>query len=217
MSKDYYSILGVPRTASQEEIKRAYKKLAKQHHPDVNKNAEATERFKEINEAASVLGNEEKRRQYDATGHEAFTQAGRGGFNPNDFSGFHGVDIDDIFEMFTGGMFGGRPRQRHARGDDLRYDVTLTLEEVAKGVTREVRARKHARCGTCDGKGGKDRVVILTAKTAAGTSATRNAPRSGCSRAQDRAAHAAVPARRSATRAARATAPASPSRRSASR
>ena len=112
---DYYSLLGVDRNASREEIKKAYKRLAKKYHPDLNKdNPEAAEKFKQISEAASVLGDDEKRRQYDAMGHDAYTSAGRsGGFNQDfsgfDFSGFQsgrGFDFDSIFEMFTGGGFG---------------------------------------------------------------------------------------------------------------
>ncbi len=179
MPKDYYEILGVSRSATQEEIKKAYKRLAKKYHPDVSKEADASDRFKEVNEAAAVLGNEEKRRTYDQAGHEAFTQAGRGGVNPNDFQGggFNGVDIDDIFEMFTGGAFGGshgRRARRPARGDDLRYDVELSLEDAASGITRTVRVRKHAPCDTCDGKGGKD---VRTCTTCHGAGYVRQAQR----------------------------------------
>ncbi len=179
MAKDYYATLGVAKSASQEEIKKAYKKLAKQYHPDINKEKGSDEKFKEINEAVSVLGNDEKRRQYDQAGHSAYTQSGSSGFNPNDFRGgggfSGGFDVDDIFEMFTGGGFGGgRGRQRQTRGDDLRYDVTITLEEAASGVTRETRVRKHAPCATCKGKGGKD---VKTCSTCHGSGSVRQAQR----------------------------------------
>lgn len=156
MARDYYEILGVPKGASRDEIKKAYKKLAKQYHPDLNKDdPKAAEKFKELSEAASVLGDEERRKQYDQMGHAAFEQAGRGqGFSGFDFSDFQqgfGFDFGDIFEMFTGGS--GRTRQR--RGDDLRYDIEITLEEAADGVERTLKLRKHVPCQECHGQGGQ--------------------------------------------------------------
>jgi len=160
MAKDYYKTLGVDKNASRDEIKSAYKRLAKKHHPDLNKDdSSAAEKFKEINEAAAVLGDEEKRQQYDSMGHDAFEHAGRGGgfnqdFSGFDFSGFQqgGFDFDSIFDMFTGGFSGGR---RTRRGDDLRYDVTLTLEEAAEGVAQRISLRKLVVCTSCAGAGGK--------------------------------------------------------------
>ena len=111
--KDYYEILGVSKDASREEIKKAYKKLAKKYHPDLNKEEGSAEKFKEINEAASILGNDQKRQQYDQFGSESF-KAGGGpggaGFGGFDFSGFGSggsFDFEDIFESFFGGGFGG--------------------------------------------------------------------------------------------------------------
>ncbi len=153
MAKDYYDILGVSRSASKEEIKKAYKKLAKKYHPDLNKdNPEAEKKFKEANEAASILGDEKKRQQYDNMGHDAFRSGAQsGGFN-QDFSGFG--DVNDIFDMFFGGGFGGSRRPRKPRGEDLRTDITITLEEAAKGVKKNIKIRKRARCKECNGKGG---------------------------------------------------------------
>lgn len=156
---DYYKTLGVDKSASRDEIKKAYKKLAKKYHPDLNKDgAQAEKKFKEINEAAAILGDEEKRRQYDSVGHDAFTQGARQGGNPGGFdqSGF-GADMDfgDIFEQFFGGGFGGGNR-RQRRGADLRYDIDLSLEEAAKGVKKRISVRKQTRCETCDGAGGTD-------------------------------------------------------------
>lgn len=158
MTKDYYEILGVPRNASKEDIKKAYKTLAKKYHPDLNKEADAEHRFKEINEAASVLGDEKKREAYDQMGHSAYQQRSRqAGATPEDFdfSQFRGQDFDfgDIFDMFFGG---GARGPRTVRGDDLRYDIDLTLEEAAFGAKKKVSLRKHERCKECSGRGGKN-------------------------------------------------------------
>ncbi|MFP4524338.1 MAG: molecular chaperone DnaJ [Candidatus Woesearchaeota archaeon] len=163
--KDYYEILGVSKDASKEDIKKAYKRLAKKYHPDLNKdNPEAEQKFKEVNEAASVLGDEKKRQQYDQFGSAAFKnggQGGPGGFSGFDFSGFQGggFDFEDIFDAFFGGGGGGpfggrRRRQEEQRGSDLRYDMTITLEEAAEGVEKEVKVRKRVPCKECGGAGG---------------------------------------------------------------
>jgi len=164
MSKDYYETLGVSKGASKEEIKKAYKKLAKKYHPDLNKNdPDAEKKFKEVNEAASVLGNDQKRSQYDQFGADAFKNGGggagggAGGFSGFDFSGFGGggggFDFDDIFETFFGGGGGGR-RQTVKRGNDLRVDIDITLEEAAFGVKKKIKVTKKEKCEECDGKGG---------------------------------------------------------------
>ena len=153
--KDYYRILGVQRNATKEDIKTAYKRLAKKYHPDVNKDADATEKFKEINEAASVLGDDNKRAQYDTYGtdfekqyHQNFRQ---------DFSGFDFDDMDfgDIFEMFFGGSY-AQGRNRSSRGRDMRYDMQISLEEAAKGIKRTILVEKPEFCSECDGRGGDD-------------------------------------------------------------
>lgn len=168
MSKDYYKILGIEKGASKEEIKKAYKKLAKKYHPDLNKDADAQEKFKEVNEAASVLGNDEKRQQYDQFGSDSFKQGqgqGRGfsGFNQQDFSGFGGFaggfDFEDIFETFFGG---GARRSQQRRGADLRYDMEITLEEAAFGIKKQIKVQKRNKCKKCDGTGGENSETCTT-------------------------------------------------------
>uniref|UniRef100_A0A7C2BY49 Molecular chaperone DnaJ n=1 Tax=Thermus islandicus TaxID=540988 RepID=A0A7C2BY49_9DEIN len=130
--KDYYAILGVPRNATPEEIKRAYKRLARQYHPDVNKSPEAEERFKEINEAYAVLSDPEKRRLYDAYGTATPPPPPPpGGY---DFSGFEVEDFSEFFqELFGGALFGAGRRARPRRGRDLRAELPLSLEEAFHG------------------------------------------------------------------------------------
>ncbi|MBU1201305.1 MAG: molecular chaperone DnaJ [Nanoarchaeota archaeon] len=159
MGKDYYKVLGVDKNATKEDIKKAYKKLAKKYHPDLNKDdLEAEKKFKEINEAASVLGNDDKRTQYDQYGSDSFKQGGQSGFNGAgfDFSGFgfDQSDFDSIFDTFFGG--GGRRSRRDSRkrGQDLRADVEITLEEAATGTKKALRIKKNEACKDCDGKGG---------------------------------------------------------------
>lgn len=156
--KDYYQILGVEKNASKEEIKKAYKKLAKKYHPDLNKEEDAQDKFKEISEAASVLGDDQKRQQYDQFGSDAFKQGGnQGGFSGAsgfDFSGFsgEGMGMDDLFEMF----FGGGRRGSVRKGSDLRYDIELNLEEAAFGVEKTVKVKKRNVCADCEGSGGEE-------------------------------------------------------------
>ncbi len=169
MTKDYYKILGVGKNASKEEVKKAYKKLAKQHHPDLNKDPGATEKFKEINEAASVLGDDEKRRQYDQFGDaDAYKRAGGASFSGADYGDFANFashfDFDDIFDKFFGGGisgFGGR-RQRRRRGSDLLYELEITLEEAFTGVKRMLEFPKLDTCGSCKGSGAKSKDDIET-------------------------------------------------------
>ena len=138
--KDFYEVLGVPKAASKEEIKKAYRTLAKKHHPDKGGNEEV---FKEIAEAYSVLGDEEKKLKYDRGGFDA-TGFGNGGFGG-------GFDMNDIFAQFFGGQ---RPNQNQPnRGSDLRIKITLNLQEVFTGVNKKVKYRKEVICGTCKGSG----------------------------------------------------------------
>src|SRR5919206_1418081 len=133
--RDYYEILGVARSASDDDIKKAYRRLALQYHPDRNNAPEATERFKEATEAYQVLSDAEKRGLYDRYGHSAFDRGG----GPNvDFSNFVGLSIEDLFESFFGTAGARGARQRVQRGQDLRYDIQLTLEEAVFGTSREI-------------------------------------------------------------------------------
>lgn len=170
MPKDYYKILGVDKNASQDEIKKAFKKLAMQYHPDRQGGNEA--KFKEINEAFQVLGDKDKRQRYDqfgadfeqqggfsgGMGWEDFMNAARSG-NFGGFSGsFGGVDLGDIFgDLFGfGGFSGGRTRARQQElGQDIQIDVEIELKEAALGATREVNLRKQSSCDVCRGSGGE--------------------------------------------------------------
>ncbi len=149
--RDYYEVLTVTRTASDDDIKKAYRKLALQYHPDRNNAPEATEMFKEATEAYQVLSDAEKRTMYDRFGHSAFERGAGGG--SVDFSNFVGLSIEDLFESFFGNAGGRGARQRVQRGQDLRYDLHLTLEEAVFGTTKEISLTKHATCARCTGDG----------------------------------------------------------------
>ena len=153
--RDYYEVLGVSRTASLDEIKKAYRQKALKFHPDRNPgNKQAEERFKELSEAYSVLSDSDGRKKYDQFGHSAFEQ-GAGGFGFNDFSGFDDV-FGDIFSSFFGGGVGGGAAARQSRvrtGRDLQYSVDLTFEEAAFGTEKEVSILKAIPCDTCGGSG----------------------------------------------------------------
>src|SRR5438445_2142433 len=149
--RDYYEVLGVTPTASDEDIKKAYRRRALQYHPDRNNAPEATERFKEATEAYQVLSDAEKRTLYDRYGHSAFDRAG--GVGSVDFSNFAGLSIEDLFESFFGAPGQRGARQRVQRGQDLRYDLHLTLEEAVFGTTKEISLTKNATCSKCTGSG----------------------------------------------------------------
>ncbi len=156
VKRDYYDVLGVPRNASQEEIKRAYKRLARQYHPDINKSPDAEEKFKEINEAYQVLSDPEKRRQYDLFGHAGVS--GVAGGAPGgvrvdvDFSGF--PDLTEIFEEFFGFGPKGRTRRRRAeRGSDVQVEVTLDFEEAIFGTEKTIEVARWEPCPRCHGTG----------------------------------------------------------------
>ncbi len=150
--RDYYEVLGVPKDASQDDLKQAFRRLARQYHPDVNKAADAEERFKEINEAFAVLSDEEKRAAYDRYGHAGV----KGAAGAPDFSVDFG-NFADIFEEFFGmGGFGRstqRTRNAARRGADLQYKVTLTFEEAVFGIDKEIEISRDEACRTCHGTG----------------------------------------------------------------
>jgi molecular chaperone DnaJ len=164
--KDYYELLGVNRSAGEDEIKKAYRKLALQHHPDRNPgDKQAEEKFKEVSEAYSVLSDAQKRSQYDQFGHAAFGESGpfSGGF---DFSGGFEDVFGDIFGEFFGG--GGGRRRGRGRGEDLRYNLTLKFEEAAFGVEKKIKIPRHGPCETCRGTGAKAGTAPQTCLTCHG-------------------------------------------------
>ena len=170
--KDYYEVLGVDKNASQAEIKSAFRKMAKKYHPDINKEEGAEAKFKEVGEAYSVLGDEQKRKQYDQFGHAAF-ENGAGG-NPygnyggfSGFQGFEDIDLGDIFEDMFGGGFGfssrrGAKKNRARKGDDTLVRVNLTFEEAIFGCKKELKLDLDEDCDNCNGKGGFDEKTCST-------------------------------------------------------
>ncbi len=170
MTKDYYKILGIEKGVSTEDIKKAYKKLAKKYHPDINKEAGASDKFKEINEAAAVLGDPDKRAQYDQFG-TADSGQQFSGFDFRDFAG--SVNFDDIFDQFFSG-FGFKKGRSGRPGRDLVAEVDITLEDVAKGATREIDVQRMVQCAECRGKGGSN---FTQCNTCQGQGVVRHAKR----------------------------------------
>lgn len=153
--RDYYEILGVSKTASDDEIKKAYRTLAKKYHPDMNPgNKEAEDSFKEVNQAYAILSDREKRARYDAYGPEA-AEGGAGGFEGfgGGFGGFGGFDINDIFEGFFGGNSTRGRKAGPTRGDDLIQRVFITFEEAAFGCKKEITYQRVEKCSDCTGTG----------------------------------------------------------------
>ncbi len=171
--RDYYEVLGVGKSATEDEIKKAYRSLAKKYHPDMNPgDKEAEVKFKEVNEAYAVLSDSEKRSKYDRFGHAAFdpTQGGGSGFGG--FGGFGGADFDfgDIFSSFFGGGGSSRSRQNAPiEGDDIAARVTISFEEAAFGCKKEVSFARIEGCPECSGSGAEKGTTPETCKTCRGT------------------------------------------------
>ncbi|HXD79316.1 MAG TPA: molecular chaperone DnaJ [Puia sp.] len=181
MSKrDYYEVLGLSKGATAEEIKKSYRKVAMQFHPDRNPgDKSAEEKFKEAAEAYEVLSDTDKRAQYDRYGHAALNANGRGaggGMNMDDiFSQFGDIFGDDLFGGFFGGgrRGGGGSRSRGVRGSNLRVKIKLNYEEIAKGVTKNIKVKKYVSCTSCSGSGAKDRNSIQNCSTCGGSGQVR--------------------------------------------
>ena len=184
--RDYYEVLDVPRTASQDQIKDAYRKLAMQYHPDRNKAPGAEERFKEISEAYAVLSDDQKRQQYDTLGHTGFDQR----YTREDI--FRGADFDsvfrdlgfgfgDLFSIFFGGRGFGEQEYEEgaARGQDLAYDLEITLENAAKGAEKEINVPRTERCDICRGTGALPGTAPRQCPRCKGTGKIRNVRKSG--------------------------------------
>ena len=183
--KDYYDILGVSKNASADEIKKAYRKVAMQYHPDRNPgDKESEEKFKEAAESYEVLSDADKKAKYDRYGHAAFAP-GSGGFSGSSnvnmediFSQFGDIFGEDIFGNFFGGGGrrsdgGGGSRNRGTRGSNLRIKLKLNYEEMSKGVTKNIKVKKYVPCDTCGGNGAKDKNSIQTCSTCGGSGQVR--------------------------------------------
>lgn len=177
MPTDYYEILGVSRDAGKEDIKRAYRRLARKYHPDVNKEPGAEERFKEINRAYEILSEPETRNRYDRFG-EAGVSGGPAGFDPDNMSGFADI-FESIFSGFggMGGQGAARRRTGPIRGEDLRLDFKLKFREAVFGGEKEIRIRHLETCQTCKGSGARPGTGSRTCTTCNGTGQVRRATR----------------------------------------
>ena len=183
--KDFYEILGVSKSSTPDEIKKAYRKVAMQYHPDRNPGDKAAEeKFKEAAEAYEILSDAEKRAQYDRFGHQAFApgRGGNGGYSGG------GMNMDDIFSQFGdifgddnpfGSFFGGSGkrssggRSRGTRGSNLRVKIKLNYEEIAKGAQKTIKVKKYVLCSTCNGSGAKDKNSVQNCGTCGGSGQVR--------------------------------------------
>jgi molecular chaperone DnaJ len=177
VKRDYYEVLGVSRSVTKEELKKQYRRLARQYHPDVNGEVDAAERFKEISEAYEILADDDKRAAYDRFGHAGVGNgAGFSGFDQG-FGGFA-----DIFEEFFGSFSGAgntrRRRQGPRRGPDLRYDLTITFEESIFGAEREIEYRRPETCSNCNGSGAQPGTRPITCTTCNGSGEVRRVQQS---------------------------------------
>jgi len=186
--RDYYEILGVARDASKDQIKDAYRTLALKFHPDRNKDAGAEERFKEISEAYAVLSDDEKRATYDQYGHAGFDQR----YSQEDI--FRNANFEDLFhefgfggdvggfgfeDLFSSAFFGGAPRKQRGRGADLRYDLHITLEEAAKGASKEISFRRNRACARCSGSGVEPGSKVIVCEQCKGRGQVRQSKQLG--------------------------------------
>ncbi|VVB99965.1 Chaperone protein DnaJ [uncultured archaeon] len=185
--KDYYEILGVARTASKDQIKDAYRTLAMKFHPDRNKDAGAEDKFKEISEAYAVLSDDQKRATYDQYGHQGFDQR----YSQEDI--FRNANFEDVFrdfgfsfgggspfeDLFASALFGASPRRRSGKGADLRYDLSITLEEAAKGVEKEITYKHNKKCEHCKGSGAEPGSKVTTCSTCKGRGQVQSIKRMG--------------------------------------
>jgi molecular chaperone DnaJ len=176
MSKDYYKILGLEKGATKEEIKKAYKQMAKKYHPDINKDGTSTEKFKEINEAAAVLGDDQKRQQYDQFGTaEPGKEFNSQGFDFSNFGfdmGQGNFDFGDIFDQLFGGS-GRRGKRRPQQGNDLLYELEIELEDAAFGATKSISIPRLERCPNCNGTGAEHKSDIIKCPDCDGSGYTR--------------------------------------------
>ncbi|MDD5456688.1 MAG: molecular chaperone DnaJ [Candidatus Margulisbacteria bacterium] len=185
-SKDYYAVLGINKNATDAEIKSAFRSLARKYHPDVNKDHTSQEKFKEINEAYQVLSDADKRRKYDQFGTVDGFDFGSAGFGGAGFSGFGDIfgNLGDIFEEFGfggfGDAFGGRGASRSRssgqtarKGEDIRVDASITLEEVANGVEKEIHVRHLDTCDHCAGTGSRSKKSAQSCQTCGGRGEVR--------------------------------------------
>ncbi|MBQ7032940.1 MAG: molecular chaperone DnaJ [Clostridia bacterium] len=175
--RDYYEVLGVAKGASDDELKKAFRRMAKQYHPDLNKdNPEAEAKFKEVNEAYEVLSDPEKRSRYDQFGHAGVDpSAGGGAGYGGGFGGFGGIDMEDIFgSIFGGGFGGGRQRaNRPEQGRTIQQNITITFEEAAFGTEKTIRVIRMENCFECSGSGAKKGTQPETCPTCRGTGQVR--------------------------------------------
>lgn len=178
MARDFYDILGISRNADQDDLKRAYRRLARKYHPDVNKDPGAEDTFKEINRAYEVLSEPETRARYDRFGEAGLGAAGAGGFQDmGDMGGFADI-FESFFSGFSGSGGGQGPRRRGpARGDDLRLDLRLDFKEAVFGGEKEIKISHLETCGTCTGSGAKPGTRPTTCGTCGGTGQVRRATR----------------------------------------
>lgn len=175
-NKDLYEILGVSRDATDEEIKKAYKKMVKKYHPDLNPDSKtAEEKMKEVNHAYDILSDSQKKARYDQFGDDGNNSGGFGG-GAGGFGGFGADGFGDIFDMFFGGGGGGgRGRNQNAprQGNDLRVDIRVTFEEAAKGTTKEIELNRTESCTECGGSGAKPGTERKTCQNCGGSGKVR--------------------------------------------